>query len=103
MSLKDQIAGGGLAGRKLRPALAQILLAAGLLAWTPAPRDTPVQLHIMTPERFEAHRLLTGLPPGARAFALLEPDGHCAIYLTPRSVQMIWHELRHCQDGAWHE
>ena len=83
--------------------LAHALLVGGLLAWTPAPRDTPVELHILSPEHFEVHRLFSGLAPGARAFAVAEPGGRCAIYLTPGSLDMLRHELRHCQEGRWHE
>jgi hypothetical protein len=80
-----------------------VVLAAGLLSWQPGPLEHPVELHIFSRERYEAHRLFSGLPPGTRAFALLEPDGRCVIYLTPESLRLIWHELRHCQEGQWHQ
>jgi hypothetical protein len=88
--------------------VAAVLLAGALLAWTPQPRERPVLLHIVSAEVFQAVRHVLRLPAGTRAFAVVWPEGHprhgdCALWFTPDSLHLFRHELRHCEDGAWHE
>lgn len=69
-----------------------------------------IVVHIDTAENIAKRAAELNLPPSTRGFSELYGglQPRCVIHVPPmtdgmHAIQVWMHEIRHCQEGAWHE
>lgn len=80
--------------------------------WELTPLEHPVTVHVLDDDEFirvKARYVKNGVPMSAKIFAVwYETENgptNCHIYMTPTSFSAVGflHELRHCQEGRFHD
>ena len=68
--------------------------------WIPKPMQESVTVYILSKEDFVVAAFIRGVDPNVGGFAVLNKN---IIYLKPNTLHLFSHEIRHLQEGHFHD
>lgn len=69
--------------------------------WMVKPTTTPISIVIVDVADWADFKVRNGIPATAAGYARVK-GAACTVYLSTDTVFLAQHEIRHCQEGAWH-
>lgn len=68
--------------------------------WIPKPMESSVTVYILSEENFIAAAFVRGVDPKKGGFSVLNKN---VIYLKSNTLHLFSHEVRHLQEGQFHD